>query len=448
MHAFLYSYTNPNSLTYGHWAAASMQTAIGVGCGVFCSRTLHALTYQYINDRELLSINPYGDWNESMLADEALALEIGIHLQELKDDITAKKLVKYLARPDVMVRHGITKAISIWTAHRHLKAVGYRFTKQKKGQFGDGHECSDNVHYREKKFLLKWEELQARMHKWSKENVQEEGPLHRCRVIVWWHDESIFYANDCRRNYWIHKDAEAKLHPKSEGASFMVADYVSADFGWLRSPDGRQSARHIMRPGKNKDGYMTLEDVEDQAQLAMDICSDCWPEFDHVFMYNNATMHLKQLDGSLSAQKMPKYSPKPGKPNWLVEVTKRNEQTNRPIHNENGTLMKVKIKMTNANFNGQPQPLYFPNGHPCAGTFKGMAIILEERGFDASKKLAECKGFKCQDSNANCCCRHILYNQPDFVNVEPLLEQTCKSRGFRVIFLPKFHCELNFIEQC
>jgi hypothetical protein len=87
MHTFLYSYTNPNSLTYRHWADASMQTAIGVGRGRFCSRTLCALTRQYINDRELLPINPYGDWNESMLADEALALEIGIHLQELRDDI-------------------------------------------------------------------------------------------------------------------------------------------------------------------------------------------------------------------------------------------------------------------------------------------------------------------------------------------------------------------------
>jgi hypothetical protein len=67
-----------------------------------------------------------------MLADEALALEIEIHLQELKDNITAKKLVEYLAHPNVMIRHGITKAISIWIACQHLKAVSYQFTKQKK----------------------------------------------------------------------------------------------------------------------------------------------------------------------------------------------------------------------------------------------------------------------------------------------------------------------------
>jgi hypothetical protein len=33
-------------------------------------------------------------------------------------------------------------------------------------------------------------------------------------------------------------------------------------------------------------------------------------------------------------------------------------------------------------------------------------------------------------------------------HVDTILETTCNARGFKVIFLPKFHCELNFIEQC
>ncbi|KAG1843766.1 hypothetical protein F4604DRAFT_1512276, partial [Suillus subluteus] len=83
------------------------------------------------------------------------------------------------------------------------------------------------------------------------------------------------------------------------------------------------------------------------------------------------------------------------------------------------------------------------------GLFKGMAVILHERGLIQESKLrAQCKDFKCAKGATNCCCRRVLYNQPDFVAVESNLERICKARGFSVLFLPKFHCELNFIEQC
>ena len=84
-----------------------------------------------------------------------------------------------------------------------------------------------------------------------------------------------------------------------------------------------------------------------------------------------------------------------------------------------------------------------------AGVFKGMAVILEERGFaDARKLRAECKNFKCAPPALNCCCRRLLFNQQDFQDVNTILGAACEARGFQVIFLPKFHCELNFIEQC
>ena len=79
-----------------------------------------------------------------------------------------------------------------------------------------------------------------------------------------------------------------------------------------------------------------------------------------------------------------------------------------------------------------------------------MAVILEERGFgNMSKVPAECKKFKCKPGETRCCCCWILYNQLDFAEAESLLESHCCSHGIHaVIFLPKFHCELNFIEQC
>ena len=107
--------------------------------------------------------------------------------------------------------------------------------------------------------------------------------------------------------------------------------------------------------------------------------------------------------------------------------------------------------MEDATFlDGTKQALYFEPGHPQAGLFKGMAVILEERGLIVESKLqAQCKDFKCPKGVTSCCCCWwVLYNQPDFVQVKSLLETTCKACGFTVIFLPKFHCKLNFIEQC
>jgi hypothetical protein len=99
--------------------------------------------------------------------------------------------------------------------------------------------------------------------------------------------------------------------------------------------------------------------------------------------------------------------------------------------------------------NGDIQHLYFPDGHDKAGYFKGMAQILVERGYTNAPHLpAECREFKCPGGKSDCCCQQLMYTQADFANVESNLEATCHSRGFGVIFLPKYHCELNFIEQC
>jgi hypothetical protein len=78
-----------------------------------------------------------------------------------------------------------------------------------------------------------------------------------------------------------------------------------------------------------------------------------------------------------------------------------------------------------------------------------MAVILEEHSFAGAQKLCtEYKNFKCALSALNCYCCQLLFNEPDFQDVNTILGAACKARGFQVIFLPKFHCKLNFIEQC
>ena len=84
--------------------------------------------------------------------------------------------------------------------------------------------------------------------------------------------------------------------------------------------------------------------------------------------------------------------------NWGIEVTKRNPLTGKPVHRPNGSLEKIKILIQDTRFkNGERQSLYFQMDHPnknLQGKFKGMAVILQERGFgDMSNVRAECKGF-------------------------------------------------------
>ena len=248
---------------------------------------------------------------------------------------------------------------------------------------------------------------------------------------------------------WIHKDEKPKPYAKGEGASQMVADLVSADYRWLQSPDGKEEARVLFKAGKNRQGYFVADDIIKQVETAIDILKKYYPDQDHIFVYGNASTHQKRPDGALSARQMPKFTWKADS-NWLVEVNAL-DANGRPIYAPNGRILKMKIQMGDAAFaDGSKQPLYFPRGHEKEGLFKGMQVILQERGLvEESKLLAQCPDFKCPERGTkNCCCHRTLYNQPDFVAVESMLETYCRLCGVDIIFLLKFHCELNFIEQC
>lgn len=87
---------------------------------------------------------------------------------------------------------------------------------------------------------------------------------------------------------------------------------------------------------------------------------------------------------------MPKGTPKPGK-NWGIEVSKCDPITGKAVYCTDGSVEKSKILMQDGCFeNGEPQLLYFPMDHPdkkLHGVFKGMAVILEERGFGDMSKV-------------------------------------------------------------
>jgi hypothetical protein len=449
MEYFLRAFVNGKS-----WSTAALHTAQFIGKGPYMSRKVRQWSKAYILDHENLPLSKCGGtWTKSRIADEDLKEEILTHLQSLGKYVTATAVIDYLKRSDVMQRYRLTKSISTVTAERWMKACGFRWTVGRGGQYVDGHEREDVVFYRQNIFLPSWFALDPKLRKWKlvdgklveEDGRREEESGNLRRTVVWFHDESTFYAHDRRKKRWVHVNEKATPQPKGEGASLMVADFVSADYGWLRSVDGKESARVLFRAGKARDGWFTNNEILEHAEAAMAILRKHYPNEDHVFVFDNATTHLKRADDALSARNMPKSCRE-----WGVDTPVKDAR-GKAVIGPDGKVVMMKVHMSNGFFNGAPQEFYWPEGHESAGKFKGMVQILEERGFEAKKlKLkAQCnKEFKCVPGSTNCCCRRILYNQPDFVHVDSLLETTCKEKGFKVLFLPKFHCELNFIEQC
>jgi len=82
---------------------------------------------------------------------------------------------------------------------------------------------------------------------------------------------------------------------------------------------------------------------------------------------------------------------------------------------------------------------------------------VTERGDWSEGLIFDCKNSKSRnhrhadDSTENfnkCCARKILSSYEDFKNVKCWLEEAvAEFPNFHLIFLPKFHCELNFIER-
>jgi len=71
----------------------------------------------------------------------------------------------------------------------------------------------------------------------------------------------------------VEKGARATPQPKGEVGSIMISDFVSPEYGWCKSPDGKECARVVFRAGKAQNGYFTAEDILAQTAKAIDLLS-------------------------------------------------------------------------------------------------------------------------------------------------------------------------------
>lgn len=203
------------------------------------------------------------------------------------------------------------------------------------------------------------------------------------------------------------------MRPKGRGAGVMVSDFIEKRDGYLVIPDSLyetlkqhdpmipQSARVVFEYGKTHDGYWNNQLFMEQMEVAVKVAEAKYPPraFNCVWIFDHSCGHTAFAPDPLIASRL---NCKPG-----------GEQP----------------AMRDTVWAGIPQKLVLDDATP-----KRAAMVLEERGIRTSMlKLEQLTT--------------ILSQHDNFKNEKSSLETMLSGKGHTAIFLPKFHCELNGIEQ-
>lgn len=208
-------------------------------------------------------------------------------------------------------------------------------------------------------------------------------------------------------------DTMQVIKPKGRGAGLMVSDFIEDRDGYLTisdsmhtalsegNPNLKQSARVIFEYGKSKEGYWKSKDLLKQMETAVAVAEAKYPSriFKNVWIFDHSCGHTAYAPDAL-----------------VVSRLGKNPGGKQPA-------------MRDTTWAGKVQRLVTDDGTP-----KGAAKILEKRGINTgSLKLADMK--------------IIPSCHEDFRDEKSALHNLVEKNGHVVLFLPKFHCELNGIER-
>ena len=307
------------------------------------------------------------------------------------------------------------RSVSLRTAIRWLRHLGFKPKSHKKGVYIDGHEREDVVKHREE-FLKTMDQLRQ-SHK-PPPQCEDEEPRVRIEadeekkdLILIYHDESIYNTNEGQLWMWAEDDHPALL-PKTKGSGIMVSDFVEEHNGYLaltpeehdaakvKFPTIPKSARVLFEYGADKEGYWTGDKFMTNVKDACDIAESKYNPAKHsiVFVFDQSSCHKKFDEKALIAK------------NILVK---------------DGGPRRVRDTV----WAGNPQAMVNSDG-----SAKGLKTILAERGINTARMKADDM-------------RIVLSNHDDFKHEKTNVEHYVESRGHIALFLPKFHCELNPIER-
>ena len=317
------------------------------------------------------------------------------------------------------LRIRLQKPISINTARRWLQSEGFRYTTFKKGLYFDGHDRPDVVNYRQESFLPEMEKYSERLVRYSPENPKIQLPLPNPDVrplVLVAHDEMTAQANDSASKSWVLED-QHQLRKKGVGRGLHQSDVICSTVGWLKD------ASQTLEYGKLYEGYWTGElFVKQMREKIIPAFERAHPaNYQALFLIDNSQGHGTHAEDALLASRM---NVRPG---------------GKQAKMRNGWFVKDGERVQ--------QPMVFPVDHPSyPGEAKGIKVVLAERGLLYPNLKGACTPSCPKDETETCCGRRLLSSQPDFLAQKSLIEEVVTELGHLCIKLPKYHCELNFIE--
>jgi hypothetical protein len=130
-----------------------------------------------------------------------------------------------------------------------------------------------------------------------------------------------------------------------------------------------------------------------------------------------------------------------------------------------GRPSNVQVDMKDGWFLDQNDVRHVQSTHFECGKQKGVKQILIERGMNKHKNenghvlnfqchfcktkttdAERLRGIEMGYINHKCYMSYVLSHESDFEAQEAWLTQVAHEAGFEIIFYPKYHCELNYIE--
>jgi hypothetical protein len=250
------------------------------------------------------------------------------------------------------------------------------------------------------------------------------------------HDESTFYANDGKSFFWM-ENGKKKILPKSKGQSIMISGFMCPCHGFSSGQVGGEgeviNTYTVFYAGKAREGWFTNDDLVKQFKRCALLLRQLHPDADIFVFFDNSMTHRARAPDGLDASKL-------NLSDGGKNVQKQRDGWYMTANAEGG---EVKV------------------AHPMqtgAGVQKGMLTILWERGRhlnDTGRLLCKlCKPCANKTPHAErpnqtprCCAYHVLSEEADFREQRPWLQEEVEGvEGFAIMFYPKYHCELNWIE--